>query len=351
MTGGEKRYAERCIGRQEADFPRALRAIRGAPARLYVRGRLPGEMGPFVAIVGARRCSSYGREMARWFGEELAACGVKIISGMAVGVDGIAQQAALLAGGESYGVLGCGTDVCYPKSNRALYEALLEKGGVLSEYPPGTPPAAYHFPARNRLISALSDLVLVIEAQERSGALITADFALEQGKDVYALPGRLTDGLSAGCNRLLCQGAGLALSPQDILDALSFLHAARSSSFSPGEARDSLNPPCGTLALPGRSGNFASAPSATAPSPHIVHPAPYPSFSTRAPASEYEAHRLLVLTHMGERPLTLQELFEKIKNDKASPDIQLQEIMDLLLDLVMQGMISQEPGNKYCRRT
>ena len=215
MTG--KEY---CIEKSDALYPEKLRQIRNAPKRLYVRGMLPQKEEPCVAIIGARRCSDYGKKMAQIFAAELAEAGIQIISGMALGVDGIAQMAALAAGGRSYAVLGCGTDVCYPNENRKLYERLLLMGGILSEYAQGTPPLAAHFPARNRIISALADLIIVVEAKEKSGTLITVDFALEQGKEVYALPGRTTDELSRGCNRLLSQGAGIALSPQDILTAL-----------------------------------------------------------------------------------------------------------------------------------
>lgn len=134
------------------------------------------------------------------------------------GIDGISQQAALSAGGTSYGVLGCGVDICYPAQNRRLYEELLEKGGLLSTYAPGTKPLPQHFPPRNRIVSGLSDALIVIEARQKSGTLITVDMALEQGRDVYVVPGRLTDRLSDGCNHLLTQGAGVFLSPESFAE-------------------------------------------------------------------------------------------------------------------------------------
>ena len=151
---------------------------------------------PAAAIIGARLASGYGREQARRFARRLASRGITIISGMARGIDGIAQKAALDAGGRSYAVLGCGVDICYPEENRELYDRLLQEGGIISEYPPGTYPEARLFPQRNRIISGLSDLVLVIEARKKSGTLITVDMALEQGREVYALPGRVSDSLS-----------------------------------------------------------------------------------------------------------------------------------------------------------
>ena len=150
-----------------------------------------------------------------------------MISGLARGVDGIGQRGALLGGGKTFAVLGSGVDVCYPKNHMGLYLDILEQeGGILSELPPGTPPLPQHFPRRNRIISALSDIVLVMEARERSGSLITADLALEQGKDVYALPGPVNSSLSQGCNRLIFQGAGILLSPENLLDELGIAYRA-----------------------------------------------------------------------------------------------------------------------------
>jgi len=207
---------------EHREFPERLKKIFDCPFGIYVKGRLPTEEKRSVGIVGARQCSSYGRQVAARLAAELAGCGAQIISGMALGIDGYAQTAALEADGESFAVLGCGVDVCYPQRNRELYRRLENQGGVLSEYPPGREPLAHHFPIRNRLISGLSDCLLVIEAKERSGSLITADLALEQGKDVYALPGRVGDVLSAGCNRLISQGAGIILSEKELLLTLNF---------------------------------------------------------------------------------------------------------------------------------
>ena len=150
----------------------------------------------------------------------MAQNGVAVISGLARGIDGIAQRAAMEAGGESFGVLGSGADICYPKSNEKLYRMCMERGGILSTYLPGTPPTPNLFPPRNRIISGLSDGILIIEAREKSGTIITADLALEQGKDVFVIPGRVTDRLSDGCNSLIRQGASLIQSPERLLEEL-----------------------------------------------------------------------------------------------------------------------------------
>ena len=191
------------------------------PDGIYVRGRLPAEGKPSAAIVGARACSAYGRAQARNYARALSAAGVQIISGLASGIDAAAHEGALEGGTETFAVLGCGVNICYPKENYPLMRKILNnKGGVLSEFLPGDPPLAWHFPKRNRIISALADLVLVVEAREKSGSLITADYALEQGKSVYALPGRVTDPLSRGCNLLIAQGAGVAVDPESLLEEL-----------------------------------------------------------------------------------------------------------------------------------
>lgn len=200
------------------EYPERLKEIPDPPFALYVKGNLPlAEKA--AAIVGARGCSAYGEKYAREFAEVLAVSGVEIISGMAKGIDGVGQRAALRAGGKSYAVLGSGVDVCYPRDHMGLYTDLISHGGgIISEFPPGTPPLAINFPMRNRIISGLSDAVLVMEARLRSGSLITADQALEQGKDVYALPGPLDSALSAGCNHLIQQGAGILINPENLLE-------------------------------------------------------------------------------------------------------------------------------------
>ena len=205
---------------QEADFPKKLTEIPDPPFGIFYKGRLPDDTVPAVAVIGARKCSAYGRCMAEQFAAGFAARGINVISGMAMGIDGISQSAALKAGGSSYAVLGGGVDVVYPRTNETLYTRLVEQGGVLSEYPPQMAPRPSLLPPRNRIISALSDVVLVVEAREQSGTLITVDMALEQGREVYAIPGRCTDSLSMGCNRLLRQGAAVATAPEDIIEAL-----------------------------------------------------------------------------------------------------------------------------------
>lgn len=221
----------RFLLREEDAYPKRLKEIPDAPYGIFCKGRMPEEDKLSVAIIGARDCSQYGSYVATELGKYLGERGVQIISGMARGIDGISQEAALAAGGVSFGVLGCGVDVCYPAQNRKLYERLLREGGILSSYPPGTLPKSQHFPPRNRIVSGLADIVVVIEARNKSGTLITVDMALEQGKDVYVVPGRITDRLSDGCNSLIRQGAGVILSPQDFFQEISGISESKKTGF------------------------------------------------------------------------------------------------------------------------
>lgn len=205
------------LRKDDPRFPEAFRHLSDPPHLIYFYGRLPEPERAAVAIVGSRTCSDYGRAMARTIASSLAGAGVTVISGMASGIDTAGHAGALAAGGETVAVLGCGPDICYPRSSKNIYQEIKEQGAVLSEYAPGTEPCARFFPVRNRLISALSDAVLVIEARIRSGALITADYALEQGKEIYALPGRIIDPLSGGTNRLIKQGATPIVSVEELL--------------------------------------------------------------------------------------------------------------------------------------
>lgn len=208
---------------REKAYPRKLRYIYQAPYGLFYRGKLPEGEGKTVAVVGARNCSDYGRMVARNTSYLLAKSGVEVISGMALGIDGAAQTGAIQAQGATYAVLGCGVDICYPRQNQSLYEKIPQKGGIISEYRPGTMPRPVFFPCRNRIISGIADIVIVVEARKKSGSLITADFALEQGKEIFAVPGRLGDKLSEGTNHLIWQGAGIFLGVEELLKEMNIL--------------------------------------------------------------------------------------------------------------------------------
>ena len=207
---------------QDAAYPARLKNIADPPVVLYYKGRLPDFDGsPVIGVVGTRKASAYGLTTAKRMGYQIARCGGIVVSGMAYGIDGMAMSGALTAGAPAVGVLGCGADIVYPVSNRALFRDTEEYGCILSEFAPGTPPAKWTFPKRNRIISGLSCGVLVVEAPEKSGALITAATALEQGREVYAVPGAALSGQSLGCQELVRQGAKPVFAPEDVLEDLA----------------------------------------------------------------------------------------------------------------------------------
>jgi DNA processing protein len=231
----------RWLPRSDPGFPPLLRTVNDAPPGLFVRGEQ--ETGllsrPAVAIVGARSCSPYGAQVARMLGRELAAAGLVVVSGLARGVDGEAHRGALDAGGATVAVLGCGVDRDYPAAHAELARRICATGLVVSEYAPGVEPAPWRFPARNRIISGLAQATVVVEARERSGALITADFALEEGREVLACPGEITSALSSGTNALLRLGAAPVTRAADVLEVFGL--------SAPAEAEVDLGGPARTI--------------------------------------------------------------------------------------------------------
>lgn len=209
---------------RDPGYPRALLSISDPPQTLYVRGRLAEADRIAVAVVGSRRATPYGVAVAEWLGRELVRSRVTVISGLARGIDAAAHRGALRGSGRTIAVLGSGVDVVYPPEHARLVEHIAEAGAVLSEYPPGTPPLKHQFPKRNRLISGLALGVVVVEGREDSGALITADCALEQGREVFAIPGPVFAQTSVLPHRLLQQGAKLVATVEDILEELHLPH-------------------------------------------------------------------------------------------------------------------------------
>jgi DNA processing protein len=211
------------------DLPPLLRAIPDPPERLHLRGRGAPDLlsRTAVAIVGARACSPYGRQVARMIGRELAVAGVIVVSGLARGVDGEAHRGALEGEGDTVAVLGCGIDRDYPVEHSSLAQQIAERSLLVSEYGPGIEPSPWRFPARNRIVAGLCVATIVVEARERSGALITADFALEDGREVFAVPGEITSRLSDGTNALLRLGATPLTSPADVLESLGLAQPER----------------------------------------------------------------------------------------------------------------------------
>jgi len=287
----------------DAAYPARLRELPDPPPALWRRGR--GEITPAaIAVVGSRRPSPYGRTMAERFGRELAQAGLTVVSGLARGIDAAAHQTALEIGGGTIAVLGCGLDRVYPLEHRALQEAIGRDGTLLSEFPPGAPPLAHHFPRRNRLISGLALGVVVVEAGERSGSLITARLALEQGREVFAVPGNLGAGGSVGTNRLIKAGATLVERVDDILEAVV-----------PQLDPASLRPP---------------RPSASAARP------------SAAEAASLTAEERALAGHVTDEPRHMDEL-------AARAGRPVQHVAALLVSLQLKGAVRQLPGQFYCR--
>ena len=261
---------------------------------------------PMIAIIGARNCSGYGKEIAKRLGACCADLGMTVVSGLAAGIDGMAQEAANQAGGFVQAVLGSGVDICYPARNKELYNAILKNGEILSEYLPGTAPMACNFPPRNRIISGLCDALIVVEARQKSGTSITVNMALEQGKDVYAIPGRITDPMSFGCNQMISQGAGI------ITDIEESLLEIRQMILERNEHADKCNKSQDNLSL------------------HNIDRRKNPY----AP----DALKGRLYACMDYMPKTMQQLYDEIGNTNIA------EIMTALLQMGLDGAITEKGG-------
>ncbi len=315
----------RVFGEGDAGYPRRLLQIADRPAVLYCR-ETSGEAAesvPSVAVIGSRICSEYGRMTASRIGRLCAEMGMELISGMAVGIDGIAQKAAVEAGGRVTAVLGSGVDVCYPVENKELYVNLLEKGRILSEYIPGTQPKPQFFPPRNRIISGLADALIVVEAKEKSGTMITVDMALEQGRQVYIIPGRLTDPLSAGCNRLIHQGAEIIWNLSRTLEEIYSQVQYRGGIAGEEAAKDETV----------RRREEGSQPAGDRSQMHM------PILKTRAERIVYEA--------LDFYPRTQQEIYEALAERSDLPFTKMQEV---LLQMELSGLIGQETGRYFLKQ-
>ncbi|WP_295752268.1 DNA-processing protein DprA [uncultured Oscillibacter sp.] len=326
-----QRLGQRILTIQDAEYPQRLRNIYDPPVLLYVRGRLPAfDEEAAVAVVGTRECTPYGRACAERLGWGLASGGALVVTGLAKGVDASAARGALRAGGAVVGVTGNGLDVYYPYENRELYDDVAAAGALLSEYPPGTEADGWHFPVRNRILSGLSVAALVVEAPERSGALITARLALEQGRDVYAVPGPIDAPDSVGCNRLIRDGAGLAAEAGDILrdykarfpDKLRIREAAWTPA--PGRRR---TPPLSEPAAPEPEDAGPEKPEAPPPV---------------SPSGLTDDQIALLRILDPEKPAQVDDLI-------ADTGVPARRVSSALTMLEIDGMVCQHSGKRYTR--
>ena len=307
---------------QDAGYPNRLRNIYDPPCLLYVRGRLPAfDDEASIAVVGTRDCTPYGVSCAEKLGYGLAAGGAVVVSGLARGVDSAALRGALRAGGTVTAVLGNGLDVVYPPENQYLYEDVAAAGALISEYPPGTPPEAKHFPVRNRIMSGLCLGTLVVEAPARSGALITAGTALEQGRDVFAIPGPIDAPASVGCNRLIRDGAGLVSDAWDILGEYE-------PRFPDKLRREGARE---TPAVLGYQARQKTEPKPVPPSVSLSH-------------NDYSLtdDQICLLRALTEEPMLVDDLIELT-------DIPTRRVLSALTVLEIEHLVTQHSGKRYAR--
>lgn len=315
----------RILTMQDADYPNRLRNIYEPPCLLYVRGTLPAvDDEAAVAVVGTRTATPYGLQCAEKLGGGLAAGGALVVTGMARGIDSAAAQGALRAGGKVIGVLGGGVDVIYPPENRYLYEDVAASGALISEYPPGTEPMGKHFPVRNRILSGLCLATVVAEAPEKSGALITAETALEQGRDVYAVPGPIDAPMSRGCNRLIQEGAGLAGDAWDILRDYAELWPGK---LRAQEAR---------RGMPQVSGYQKRQENREPP-----RPVP-PSVSLSREGAALTDDQITLLRALTDEPVLVDDLIENTQ-------IPARRVLSALTMLELDGYVLSSPGKRYAR--
>ena len=307
---------------QDAGYPNRLRNIYDPPCLLYVRGRLPAfDDEASIAVVGTRDCTPYGVSCAEKLSYGLAAGGAVVVSGLARGVDSAALRGALRAGGTVTAVLGNGLDVVYPPENQYLYEDVAAAGALISEYPPGTPPEAKHFPVRNRIMSGLCLGTLVVEAPARSGALITAGTALEQGRDVFAVPGPIDAPASVGCNRLIRDGAGLVSDAWDILGEYE-------PRFPDKLRREGARE---TPAVLGYQARQKTEPKPVPPSVSLSH-------------NDYSLtdDQICLLRALTEEPMLVDDLIELT-------DIPTRRVLSALTVLEIEHLVTQHSGKRYAR--
>jgi len=342
-----EQIVERCTKRDigilpvaDSAYPKRLRNSADAPIVLYYRGILPDwDAKPFIGVVGTRKASAYGLQVAHQLGSQIATCGGFVVSGGAAGGDTAAMQGAMSAGYPVVGVLGCGVDVVYPHSNRKLFEKIVADGCLISEYPPGTEPKPWHFPARNRIISGVSNGVLVVEAPKSSGALITARHALEQGRDVFVVPGNINSPTCEGSNALLQEGAAPVLSGWDVVSGYEFLY--------PGKLKKNLNVSLytgeETLAQVAQTpAHLENSTNKSAKSGKIPidngEKSPYIELVKNRPALDEEEQAVLAC---------LTECPQQASEVMAALDMPSGKVLSILTMLTVKGYAKKHPGGSY----
>ena len=324
ILGNAERHGIRILTLHDAAYPGRLRNIYDPPVLLYYKGMLPNfDDEAAIAVVGTRDATPYGIQATEKLSYGMAQQGALIVSGLARGIDSAAHRAALRAGGKTTAVLGGGIDVIYPAENRYLYEDVAASGALISEYPPGTPPAGRHFPQRNRIISGLSVAILVTEAPEKSGALITAAAALDQGREVFAVPGQIDAPMSVGCNRLIRDGAGLAAESWDVLENFQprFAHKLRPKFVKEPEDLEYH----GESVLQGAASEVK------------------PEIDLAASDLSLTDDQILILKTLGDEPIHVDDLVE-------ATGIPTRRVLSALTILTVEELVEEQSGKKFTAR-
>jgi len=319
-------------------YPRRLRNIDDAPMVLYYRGTLPElDTVPVIGIVGTRKATAYGLTAAKRISSQIAACGALVLSGGAFGIDTAAMQGALNSGCPTVGVLGCGVDVVYPRSNTALFEKVLESGCLISEYPPGTQPLKWHFPQRNRIISGICNGVLVVEAPQRSGALITARLAFEQGRDVFVVPGNIDNPSSEGSNALLQERASAVFSGWDVVREYTAQYPGNLRRQEPVPCQDAPEPPKNDVKSPSSHTKSTKNEKMQKKAIDKAEPSPYSGIKdTLSALGETERAIAQCLT---EEPRPVDEIV-------ALTGFTTGRVLSTLTMLALKGVAVNHPGNR-----
>lgn len=343
------------IGYSDPKYPSRLKSIEDPPVLLYCVGTLPNmDRRLCIGMVGTRKMSEYGAQSALKISYELAAAGVCVVSGMALGIDGVSACGALEAGGATVAVLGCGVDVTYPREHARLMKAIARRGAVISEYPPSSEPRAENFPKRNRIISGLCQGVLIVECAKRSGALITASRAIDQGRELFALPGKIDDVSSAGPNELIQDGANVVLGAADIIDHYGFLYGDVIDYGALTRARARFDLDAGTLKKYGVASTRTKR--ARTRAEREVQDAS-PAETTTSCAAERSEPQAEISAAVASLDDATRKIYELLPTGKAfTPDAvrtddgDVGEVMTALTVLEISGLVESRPGGAYIKK-
>ena len=324
----------------DKEYPNRLLQIPDAPLGIFVKGTLPPNDAVTVSVIGARRNSYYGEKQTRAITQKLTQNNFHIVSGMAKGIDGIAQKIALENHVPTYAILGCGVNICYPPENSYLFNQIPLHGGLISEYTPNTNPCTGYFPMRNRIISGLGDVLIVTEAREKSGTFITVDMALEQGKDIFVLPGRIDDPLSIGCNRLIAQGAHIILDLDELIELIKNISSQRTSIELPADKLITK-----LISLYGVEKNKTKKETAS----KRINPSRQDAANLAISQYNLSEEEIILLSLLDYHPQSLDTLHHLLNNSAYKKELSISDVSIYIMNLCFHGLARQENGLWYTK--